>query len=184
MPANYVYVASSWRCSRQPAMIEAIRRAGIACYDFRNPEAGTGFSWRETGGSTLGPKGSDLEPVDRYLEMIRHPRAVEGFRSDFDAMKRADAFVLVLPCGRSAHLELGWAVGAGRRTCVLLEDPVEPELMYRMVSKLARTELEVVEWLEHLPTTVHGLEIHVSEAVSPGEVRFIPPAGPVGRMPR
>ena len=27
-----------------------------------------------------------------------------------------DTFVLVLPCGRSAHLELGWAVGQGKRT--------------------------------------------------------------------
>lgn len=31
---------------------------------------------------------------------------------------------MVLPCGKSAHLELGWAVGAGKRTIILLEEGV------------------------------------------------------------
>jgi hypothetical protein len=63
--------------------------------------------------------------------MIEHPRAIEGYDADFAAMEKADTFVMVLPCGKSAHLELGWAIGAGKRTAILLEDPVEPELMYR-----------------------------------------------------
>lgn len=180
MPANYVYVASSWRCPRQPEVIEAIRGAGIDCYDFRNPPGGAGFGWEQIGSRRTAEDAARgiLEPVDDYLEMVRHPRAVEGFEADFAAMKRADAFVLVLPCGKSAHLELGWAVGAGRKTAILLEDPIEPELMYRMVSKLARTELEVVEWLKGLPTTVFGLEIHYSEAVRPGDYGFLPPPYP------
>lgn len=44
---EYVYVASSWRNIMQPALIHVLHAAGIACYDFRNPEGGTGFSWRE-----------------------------------------------------------------------------------------------------------------------------------------
>lgn len=47
-------------------------------------------------------------------------------------MKWADVCVLVMPCGRSAHLEAGWFVGAGKPTLILLENG-EPELMYRMV---------------------------------------------------
>ena len=62
-------------------------------------------------------------------------------------MNRADTFVLVLPCGKSAHLELGWAVGAGKRTAILLEDPVEPELMYRMVDHLAPNMQALLDWL-------------------------------------
>jgi hypothetical protein len=37
---------------------------------------------------------------------------------------------MVLPCGRSAHLELGWACGAGKRTLILQLEQQEPELMY------------------------------------------------------
>jgi hypothetical protein len=79
--------------------------------------------------------------------MVRHPIAVAGFKSDFDAMVEADTFVLVLPCGKSAHLELGWAVGRGKRTAVLLDDPAEPELMYLMVDKLATNMMDLLDWL-------------------------------------
>jgi hypothetical protein len=92
-------------------------------------------------------KGSDWEAADDYLRMVAHPRAIEGYDADFAAMEKADTFVMVLPCGKSAHLELGWAVGAGKRTCILLEDPVEPELMYRMVDHLSPNVMDLLAWL-------------------------------------
>ena len=174
---SYVYVASSWRNPMQPAVVATLRAAGIDCYDFRNPESGTGFSWRqvktrvcegthadEVNGQKvtcrycreaspsipageIKAKGSDWEDVEEYLRMIEHPRAIEGFHADFDAMQRADTFVMVLPCGKSAHLELGWAIGAGKRTAILLEDPVEPELMYRCADYLATSLFDLLGWL-------------------------------------
>lgn len=108
----------------------------------------TGYASCFSDGRFAAPKkGSDLESVDTYLRMIEHPRAIEGFDADFAAMQTADTFVLVLPCGKSAHLELGWAVGAGKRTAVLLEDPIEPELMYRMVDFLAPSLFDLLGWL-------------------------------------
>ncbi|MEM9610991.1 MAG: hypothetical protein AAGA99_26515 [Actinomycetota bacterium] len=141
--SRYVYVASSWRCETQPIVVEALLLAGVACYDFRNPPGGTGFGWREVKGSEHIPDG---ETVEDYLRMIEHPRAIEGYEADFAAMCAADTFALVLPCGRSAHLELGWAVGQGKRTAILLEDPLEPELMYRMVDFMTSDIDELVEW--------------------------------------
>jgi hypothetical protein len=44
--------------------------------------------------------------------------------------------VLVLPCGRSAHLEAGWAKGAGKRLVILLDEQNEPELMYRFADAI------------------------------------------------
>lgn len=32
-----IYVASSWRCARQPAVVAALRAAGHEVYDFKNP---------------------------------------------------------------------------------------------------------------------------------------------------
>ena len=136
-----IYVASSWRCPDQPAVVQALRDAGHEVYDFRNPPEATGFAWSE-----IDPEWLDWT-VDSYRDKLGHPRAVQGFTSDFDAMQWADTFVLVLPCGRSAHLELGWAV-QGKRTAILLsQDKFEPELMYRMVDKLAVSLSEVVEWV-------------------------------------
>ncbi|GAA5154688.1 hypothetical protein GCM10023340_38670 [Nocardioides marinquilinus] len=153
---DYVYVASSWRNPMQPAVCEVLKAADIDHYDFRNPPGGTGFSWREVKTDYDGPrigvdgiraKGSDWEPVDEYLRMVNHPRAIEGYEADFAAMRRADTFVMVLPCGKSAHLEIGYAIGAGKRTAILLEDPVEPELMYRGVDFLAPSVHALLGWL-------------------------------------
>ena len=138
-----IYVASSWRCADQPFVVEVLRTLGHEVYDFRNPPNKTGFAWSEIDPAWLG------WDIDTYRELLDHQRAVEGFASDFDAMQWADTFVLVLPCGRSAHLELGWAVGQGKRTAILLsQDKFEPELMYRMVDKLATSIGELLTWVE------------------------------------
>ncbi len=146
MKPGYVYVASSWRNRMFDATVATLEAAGIPLYDFKNPTPNTGFSWTEV----MPSFDVDKQTCDEreYLAALEHPRAVAGFHSDFDAMQRADTFVLVLPCGRSAHLELGWAVGAGKRTAILLDGPqVTPELMYKMVDLITPTLFDLLGWL-------------------------------------
>ena len=139
---KYVYVASSWRNPFQQAVVRMLRAARIDCYDFRNPAPGvSGFAWSE-----IDPDWQDWT-AGQYVKALADPIAVEGYRRDMDAMERADAFVLVLPCGRSAHLELGWAVGAGKRTAILTQDGEEPELMAKMVDHIATSAFELLGWL-------------------------------------
>ncbi|MCR6647780.1 MAG: hypothetical protein NVV70_06430 [Cellulomonas sp.] len=130
-PARRIYVASSWRNPDQPKVVDLLRARGFEVYDFRNPPGRSGFSW------------SEIDPwwrswtAEEYIAALEHPLAVAGYASDFAAMQWADTFVLVLPCGRSAHLELGWAVGAGKRTVIITRDGEEPELMAKMVDHIA-----------------------------------------------
>lgn len=139
---NYVYVASSWRNPVQPAICSILTAAGIDHYDFRNPAPGvSGFAWSE-----IDPEWQAWS-ADQYVQALSHPIAGEGYRRDFEAMQRADVFVLVLPCGRSAHLELGWAVGAGKRTAILTRDGEEPELMAKMVDHIATSTHDLLGWL-------------------------------------
>ncbi len=114
---------------------------------WRHTSTGYGSCLQGTDRFAIPKKGSDWETKAEYLRMIDHPRAIEGFEADFAAMQKADTFVMVLPCGKSAHLELGWAVGAGKRTAILLEDPVEPELVYRMVDHLATSVVDLLGWM-------------------------------------
>lgn len=72
---------------------------------------------------------------------------VYGFRLDMRALEACEACVLLLPCGRSAHLEAGWAVGAGRRVVVYTRDGEEPELMYKMCSAIVSTDSELISVL-------------------------------------
>lgn len=125
-----IYVASSWRNELQPEVVMALRADGPVVYDFKNPRPfNTGFKWSE-----IDPNWEQWTPAE-YRAALDHPVAQRGFASDFDAMKWADTFVLVLPCGRSAHLELGWAAGQGKQTLILL-DKMEPELMVKMVDHI------------------------------------------------
>lgn len=136
-----VYVASSWRNTLQPEVVDMLRTAGHQVYDFRHPAPGnSGFQWRE-----IAPDWENWTPA-QYREALQHPVSEAGFKLDFDAMKWADTFVLVLPCGRSAHLELGWACGAGKSTAILL-DQAEPELMAKMVDRLCLDMDELLAFL-------------------------------------
>lgn len=140
-----VYVASSWRNEEQQQMVvRALRADGHEVYDFRHPEPGDdGFSWRQISNDR-----SWLTDPDRFRAGLKHPVAQRGFGLDMGALRKCDACVLVLPCGRSAHLELGWATGAKKRTVVLLDTPLsEPELMYLMCDAICVSLGEVVSEL-------------------------------------
>lgn len=118
-----IYLASSWRCSTQPHVLATLRAAGHEVYDFRNPEPGNaGFAWSQVG---------NVQGVKPYMEAAKSAIAARGFLLDKTAMDWADTCVLLLPCGRSAHLEAGYMAGANKRVFVLLaEEKFEPELMY------------------------------------------------------
>lgn len=146
MIARRIYVASSWRNPEQPLVVAMLRGAGHEVYDFRNPRPGDiGFSWSE-----VDPEWLAWKPRP-FRDALRHPIAAAGFASDFEAMQWADTFVLALPCGRSAHLEAGFAIGAGKPTAILLhEEKFEPELMYLMANVLTCSIEETLDWLETL----------------------------------
>lgn len=134
-----IYVASSWRNTQQPAVVAALRGAGHEVYDFRNPAPGDhGFHWSEVDG------GYKTWTPAAYRTALHHAVSEHGFRADFEAMKWADACVLLLPCGRSAHLEAGWFAGAGKPLFILLDEKPEPELMYKMSTYICLTVHEVL----------------------------------------
>lgn len=137
-----IYIASSWRNNRQPVMVERLRVAGHEVYDFRNPvPSDRGFHW------------SDIAEVwkswgaKEFRDALKHPLARQGYASDMAGLRSCDACVLVLPCGRSSHLEMGYAAGMKILTVILLDDG-EPELMYCMADHLCLTMDEVCAVLE------------------------------------
>jgi hypothetical protein len=129
-----VYVASSWRNRFQSEVVGFLRFCGHEVYDFKNPRDGDhGFSWKQ------------IEPdwenwtTPQYLKALGHPIAKAGFKSDMDALRWADACVLVLPSGRSAHLEAGWCAGAGKPLIIYIPEKQEPELMNLIADAITST---------------------------------------------
>jgi nucleoside 2-deoxyribosyltransferase len=110
----------------QPAIVHVLRRCGHAVYDFRHPSPrNTGFAWSE-----IDPNWQAWTP-EQYREALQHPVAISGYKSDMEAVRSCDACVLVLPAGRSASWEFGYAMGQGKRGYVIQLEPQEPELMFR-----------------------------------------------------
>jgi len=135
-----IYVASSWRNAYQPSVVAVLRDAGHEVYDFRNPFNGVkGFAWSE-----IDPEWQTWSAA-LYRELLTtHPIAARGFLSDLRGMQWADTCVLVLPCGRSAHLEAGWFCGQGKRTIILTRDGEEPELMALLATDICISMNEVL----------------------------------------
>lgn len=143
MSGHRIYLASSWRNTTQPSMVELLRARGHEVYDFRNPAPGdTGFSWR-----AIDP-GWETWTAEQQIAALDHPTARHGLGLDFRGMQWATALVMLQPCGRSAALELGWAIGAGKRTAVLMCDGQEPELMVRLADMLTASVDALLEWLD------------------------------------
>ena len=138
-----IYVASSWRNAYQPDVVNALRGACHEVYDFRKPALGnTGFRWSE-----IDPAWQSWSPAE-FRDALTHPIARHGFGLDFEAMQWADAGVLLLPSGRSAHLEAGYFVGARKPLHILLPpEPMEAELMYLMATSMSRSIAELVRRL-------------------------------------
>ena len=123
-------MASSWRNIVQPDVVRILIEAGHEVYDFRNPhKQDAGFHWSDID--------SDWEQwsSDKLIDGLEHPLASKGFMTDMEGLDWADAVVMVMPCGRSSHLELGYAVGNRKKTIILLSQS-EPELMYKMADYL------------------------------------------------
>lgn len=139
--ARRIYVASSWRNPHQPLVVDLLRGDGHEVYDFRNPPNSSGFKWSDIGLELTCTAGAYRSAL------LTHPRAAQGFMADFAAMRWADTGLLVLPSGRSAHLELGWMAGAGKFTIILTQDGEEPELMALLADRICISLEEVLEEL-------------------------------------
>lgn len=135
-----IYVASSWRNILQPAIVSILRSCGHEVYDFKNPAPDNhGFSW-----SAIDPNWQNWTPAE-YRDALDHPIAAAGFDLDMHALRNCDACVLVLPSGRSASFEFGWAIGNGKQGAVVMFEKCEPELMYRGSPILTTTD-ELFDW--------------------------------------
>ncbi len=126
-----IYVASSWRNEYFDTVVKALEGVGHTVYNFRNPEHA--FDWAD-----LDPNWENWEFSD-YVKYRKDDRAVDGFLNDTKALRECDALVLVLPCGNSSHLELGFAVGQKKRTFVLWAEDTRPDLMYGMCTAICET---------------------------------------------
>ncbi len=136
--AMKIYVASSWKNHLQPAIVHILKRAGHDVYDFRHPEPGNnGFKWQAVDPSW---KPGDKLEHDQYSTLLSNPIAAKGYELDIGALKACDVVFLVMPSGRSACWEFGYAMGQGKRAYLVWFLPEEPDLMFREATIIGSTD--------------------------------------------
>lgn len=120
-----IYLIGSLRNPKVPKIAEELRHAGFEVFDdwyAAGPEADDKWKDYELG------RGRNL------------PTALKGFAAghvysfDKEHLEQADAVVLVLPAGKSGHLELGWSLGRKVPGYVLLDDVDRWDVMYRFAN--------------------------------------------------
>lgn len=116
------YLIGSLRNPAIPQVAAALRNIGIGVFDdwyAAGPTADDSWKEYEQG------KGHD------YRQALSGYAARHVFQFDFTHLNRTDGAILVLPAGRSGHLELGYVAGLGKKAYVLLDNPERWDVMYQ-----------------------------------------------------
>ncbi len=84
-----------------------------------------------------------------YLEALQAPHAKDVFYFDKEWLDKSDAIILVLPAGKSAHIELGYMVGRGKPAFILLEgEPERWDVMYLFATLVTDGLGDIIGWLQ------------------------------------
>ena len=79
-----------------------------------------------------------------YAQALTGWHAKQVFDIDKFHLDRCDAAILVLPAGKSGHLELGYVIGLGKPGYILLDaEPEKFDIMYGFSTKVT-TELDEI----------------------------------------
>jgi hypothetical protein len=130
-----IYAASSWRNSKYPGIVKLLRDAGHEVFDFQN-------------GGAVRFETDSFKP-DHYGMFLSTRLALKAFKTDFRAMRWAEACVLILPGGKSSHLEAGWFSGCGKPCFILANRDIEerPELMYALATLITTRAEDLISAL-------------------------------------
>jgi|CXWL01.1.fsa_nt_gi hypothetical protein len=111
-----IYLIGSLRNQAIPEIAQKIRALGLEVFDdwhAAGPEADDAWQHYETS------RGHD------YKQALKGWAARHVFGFDYHHLSRASAAVLVLPAGKSAHLEAGWMIGKGKPVYFLFDKAPE-----------------------------------------------------------
>lgn len=131
-----VYVIGSLRNQEVPKVASFLRAMAFQVFDdwyAAGPEADDYWKdYEKSRGRT-------------YAEALKGKAAQNVFAFDKANLDAADAAVLVLPAGRSGHLELGYMAGRGKQTFILkAPDEDRWDVMYAFATGFVETKDELL----------------------------------------
>lgn len=104
-------------------LIAGIEAKGKTCYDFTALPADPD--------NADAPGEVQMKKLESTPDFLSDPLYRMHFETDLAGLKNADAVILLLPAGTSAHIEAGIAFGLGKRL-ILIGEPEKPETLYHI----------------------------------------------------
>lgn len=139
---NSIYLIGSLRNDAIPETATMLRSLGLEVFDdwyAAGPEADD--YWRTY----------EKRRGRSYAEALKGHAAKHVFGFDKGHLERCDASILVLPAGRSGHLELGYTAGLGKKTFILLDQEYDRwDVMYRFATEVFMNKEEMIEYFKSL----------------------------------
>lgn len=136
-----IYLSSSWK------MEHLVRRWAAR---LREAEYEVDCFCDDTTGDFVShwPESENAKKLDA-LTFLDDPRVLRAFEETRKQIDRADAILLILPAGNSAHLEAGYAVGIGKKLIIWRQEFRESELdvMYDFADIITESVGEVLDYL-------------------------------------
>lgn len=105
---------------------------------------------------SAGPEADDHWKAHQKLKGLSYKEALKGhaaknvFAFDRRHLDRSTHAILVLPAGKSGHMEVTYAkYGVGAKTGILLEPNADPrwDVMYQFIDVILDSDEQVSEWL-------------------------------------
>jgi nucleoside 2-deoxyribosyltransferase len=133
-----LYLISSLRIDTVRDCANELREVGFDVFD----------DWH-----AAGPQADDIwrdyekQRGRTYLEALAGYHAKHVFALDHKHLSEADVAVLLLPAGRSGHLELGWHLGRGKPGYILIDDPDRWDVMYQFATGVFADKAKMFEAL-------------------------------------
>ena len=132
-----IYLATSWRNPDYEGVLHMLKLAGYDVYDFKNPESE--YHWSEISPEWKSWGGRELR------EALQHPLTQRAYEHDLQAVKDRDVLVMMTPCGSSAHSEMAYAKGIGKRVIIFYNERYpSPEVLHNLADSIVITEGELL----------------------------------------
>lgn len=138
--ARVIYLIGSLRNPLVPQLGQKLRALGHEVFD----------DWHAAGEAADDEwQRYEMERGRHYGDALDGYMAWHTFQFDQAHLDRCDTGVMVMPAGKSCHMELGYLVGQKKETYVLFDrEPERWDVMYRFCTKVFFHEQELLSALK------------------------------------